>query len=224
MSPIDTPDTDDVTVTIPIFPLEGVLLLPGGDLPLNIFEPRYLAMVRDAMGADRLIGVIQPCACQEKMPEGARPFYEIGCMGRISTFEETKDGRYLINLHGLMRFRVQEHRLHEKGYRVAVVHVRDYIRDFEKPQPLPDCLTRPDLVEKLRPYMQREGLSLDWDLASRVADERFYTLLAMVCPFAPVEKQALLEAATFEDRCRLLKCLLDLSCAEDMTNCPEQPC
>ena len=210
--------------SLPIFPLEGVLLLPGGDLPLNIFEPRYLAMTKAALSGDRLIGIIQPCPCPNKMEVGARPFYMVGCVGRISELEETDDGRLLINLHGISRFHLQSHALHDQGYRIGKVDFDAFEKDLAKPNVLPECLTRSCLVDHLKEYLQKEGLYLDWDLAEQVPDHRFYTLLAMVCPFSPAEKQALLEADTFEDRCQMLKSLLQLACAERAEKPEEFPC
>lgn len=216
---------EDMPVTLPIFPLEGAVLLPGGDLPLNIFEPRYVEMIKAALAGDRLIGMIQPCNCPDKVGAAVRPFYMTGCAGRISSFEETKDGRFLINLHGLARFTLVSHRLLEKGYREAQVDFKQYANDFREPAPLPDCLTRPTLVDKLQDYLSREGLSVDWDAAQHIPDHRFYTLLAMICPFTAAEKQALLEAESFEDRCQMMKCLMDIACAEEEGRpCTERPC
>lgn len=216
--------TDGLTTTIPIFPLEGVLLLPGGDLPLNIFEPRYLAMTKAALAGDRLIGIIQPCPCSEKMAPGARPYYEIGCVGRISSLEETPDGRLLINLHGISRFHLVGHKLNEDGYRMAHVNFEGFENDQRELENLPECLTRCELIDKLKEYLTREGLYLDWDLADQVPDHRFYTLLAMVCPFSPAEKQALLEAPDMKERCRMLKSLLELACAETQNASRDLPC
>lgn len=210
--------------TLPLFPLEGVLLLPEGDLPLNIFEPRYLEMTRAALAGDRLIGMIQPCPCPHKMEEGARPYYTVGCVGRISEVEETSDGRLLITLHGVSRFHLQSHRLHDKGYQIAQVDFDPFKKDLQKLAALPECLTRSCLIDYLKEYLQKEGLYLDWDLAEKVPDHRFYTLLAMVCPFSSAEKQALLEAPTFEERCQLLKSLLELACAEKNEQAKELPC
>jgi Lon protease-like protein len=213
-------------VTIPIFPLEGAVLLPGGDLPLNIFEPRYVAMTKAALAGDRLIGMIQPCQSPEKIAEeNIKPFYTVGCAGRISSFEETPDGRFLINLHGLIRFNLISHRLMEQGYRQADVDFNSYQSDFRECDKLPDELKRPQLIEKIQVYLGREGLSLDWDAASHIPDQRFYTLLAMICPFTPVEKQALLEAPTFKERCKMLKFLMDIACAEEEDRpSVERPC
>lgn len=212
------------TRTLPIFPLEGVILLPGGELPLNIFEERYIAMVKDAMASDRLIGMIQPCPCPHKMHEGARPYYQVGCFGRISYFEEISQGRFLINLTGISRFRILSHTLTEAGYRKALVDVSEFSHDLSDPAPLPECMTREALVKKIQEYMVREGLSIDWDLADHIPDHRFYTLLAMICPFSAAEKQALLEAGNFEERCKTMKCMMDIACAEESSGQQEHPC
>lgn len=212
-------------VNLPIFPLSGVLLLPGGDLPLNIFEPRYVAMIKAALAGDRLIGMIQPCPCSHKFADTVRPFYPVGCAGRISSFEETPDGRFLINLHGVARFELVSHKLTEQGYRMAEADFKAFTDDFREPEALPEHLTRPGMIDKLRDYLGREGLSIDWDLAEHIPDYRFYTLLAMICPFTPPEKQALLEAHTFEERCKMMKCLMDIACAEEEgRNSMERPC
>jgi len=196
------------------------VLLPGGDLPLNIFEPRYVAMTKAALAGDRLIGMIQPCNTDQ-----TKPFYNVGCAGRISSFEETQDGRFLINLHGLIRFNLLSHRMMDQGYHMAEIDFSSYVDDFKECDKLPDELKRPQLIEKIQVYLGREGLSIDWDAASHIPDQRFYTLLAMICPFTPIEKQALLEATNFKERCKMLKCLMDIACAEEENNpCMERPC
>lgn len=216
--------TPDALATIPLFPIEGAILLPNGDLPLNIFEPRYIAMVRAALAGDRLIGMIQPCPCPEKMNEGSRPFYQVGCVGRISSFEETRDGRFLITLHGISRFSLLSHKMNEQNYRVAEVSLENFTNDFSEPAPLPECMTRGCLVEKFQEYLGRHELYVDWDMAEDVPDHRFYTLLAMICPFSPAEKQALLEAPDFEQRCRMMKCMMDIACANDPLSPQDLPC
>lgn len=215
---------DQMPQSVPLFPLEGALLLPGGDLPLNIFEPRYLAMVRAAMQADQMIGMIQPCPCPEKMAPETRPFYRTGCVGKIASIEETADGRFLIHLHGVSRFELLGHALTDQGYRTGVIDVKKYAQDFHEPAPLPECMTRSCLIEKFQQYLSRHDMQVDWDLASHIPDHRFYTLLAMICPFSPAEKQALLEAADFEERCRVLKCLMDIGCADETLSPPDQLC
>jgi Lon protease-like protein len=214
---------DDLPETLPIFPIAGALLLPGGDLPLNIFEPRYLAMTKAALAGDRLIGMIQPCPCPGKTASGARPYYETGCAGRISSFEETGDGRFLINLQGVARFKLQDYELTPDGYFRGHVNFDEFKNDLSDSQCLPKELSGPCL-EKLKVYLDKEGLFVDWDLARHIPDHRFYTLLAMVCPFSPAEKQALLEAGSFAERCQMLKTLLDIACAEDKTLAGDRLC
>lgn len=211
-------NTETATIlTLPIFPLPEVILLPGGDLPLNIFEPRYLAMVRDAMAGDRLIGMIQPYErATIDIAERQAPFYKIGCTGRISSFEELKDGRFLINLHGVSRFELLSHDMTEDGYYQAQVDITNYTDDLRDPEALPECMTRQCLMEKFQEYLEKQELHVDWDMADAIPDHRFYTLLAMICPFTSAEKQALLEAQSFEDRCRMMKCLMEIACAEDV--------
>ena len=210
--------------TIPLFPLEGVLLLPGGDLPLVIFEPRYLAMVRMVMQSHEMIGMIQPCQCPEKISIGARPFYQVGCAGKISSIEETGDGRFLINLCGVARFTLLNHSLTDQGYRLAEVSYQDYAGDFLDPQPLPAGMSRACLTRKLNDYLMRHDMHVDWDQAAHIPDHRFYTLLAMICPFSSVEKQALLEAPDFEQRCQIMKSLMAMACAEETLSGSEHLC
>lgn len=210
---------------LPIFPLPEVILLPGGDLPLNIFEPRYIAMVRQALAGDRLIGMIQPCARHKAEQCTDSLFYKIGCAGRISSFEETKDGRYLINLHGISRFELHSYQLQDDGFYQAEVDFQKFADDLKDPDPLPECMTRHCLVQKFQEYLERQDLHVDWDMADAIPDHRFYTLLAMICPFSAAEKQALLEASNFEERCRMMKCLMEIACAET-PSAPKQelPC
>lgn len=209
---------------IPLFPLEGVILLPGGDLPLNIFEPRYLAMVRAAMQSDQLIGMIQPCPCADKMEAAVRPFYQVGSAGKIVAIEETHDGRFLISLVGISRFNLVSHHLTDQGYRIGQVDFSAYAGDFHEPEALPACMTRACLVEKFEKYLAHHDMQVDWELASHIPDHRFYTFLAMICPFSAAEKQALLEAPDFEARCRMMKCMMDIACAEETLPPHERPC
>ena len=193
----------DLPPEIPVFPLTGVLLLPRGQLPLNIFEPRYLAMVDDAMRTHRLIGMIQPTG------DEANKLFSIGCAGKITQYEETGDGRYLITLTGVSRFKViREHPL-EKGYRRVSVTWTPFEHDLEQVSCLD--MDREKLTHLLRHYFDQEGLSADWDTVAAVADERLITALAMVCPFEPAEKQALLEAACCKTRAKLFFTMLEMA-------------
>ena len=193
--------------TIPIFPLAGVLLLPRGVLPLNIFEPRYLTMVNDALAADRMIGMIQP---REPRSRAEAPeVYRIGCAGRISSFEETADGRYLIALTGVSRFAVADELTTTRGYRRVQVDWSDFKDDLAEAAPI--TLNRDRFIQALVCFFQHNGLQANWDAVRETPDERLITSLAMICPFEPSEKQALLEAPTLAERAALMVTLLEMS-------------
>jgi Lon protease-like protein len=192
---------------LPIFPLSGVLLLPRGRLPLNIFEPRYLAMTRSALAGDRLIGMVQP---SDPAATGHNPpVYPIGCAGRITSFSETDDGRYLITLTGICRFRIREELPLLDGYRRVVPEWSAFARDLENESE--PSFDRERLIERLRAYFQRQQISADWDAISAVSGERLVTSVAMICPFEPSEKQALLEAPDLGQRARLLTAIVEMA-------------
>jgi len=205
-SPFD-PTIEQLPATLPIFPLNGVLLLPGGELPLNIFEPRYLEMTRDALKADRLIGMVQPREGQDEAP--VPEVYRLGCAGRITEFSETDDGRYLITLSGLCRFDIREELPMASGYRIAVPDFAPYYDDFKE---APDgVVDRKRLAESLRVYFRLQSIRADWKAIESARDERVVTTLAMLCPFAPSEKQALLECRDLAERGRVLIALLEMA-------------
>ena len=194
---------------IPIFPLPGVLLLPRGRLPLNIFEPRYLAMTRDALAGERLIGMIQPLdpVLREENP----PLYRTGCAGRITAFSETEDGRHLITLTGVSRFQVREELPLRDGYRRVVPDWSAYADDLDGAAE-PD-FDRDRLVRGLRAFFQRHAIAADWEAIMKTPGERLVTSIAMICPFAPSEKQALLEAPSLDERARLLAAIVEMAAA-----------
>lgn len=194
---------EDLPAVIPVFPLTGVLLLPRGQLPLNVFEPRYLAMVEDALKTDRLIGMIQP----KNM--GEPDLFDIGCAGRITQFEETDDGRYLVTLSGVCRFKIIKEEAQQKGYRRVSVSWSGFEKDMEHMSCLD--IDRSKLTTLLKSYFTQEGLSADWDTVQSVADERLMTALAMVCPLEPGEKQALLEAPCCKTRAQLFFTLVEMA-------------
>lgn len=210
------PSFDQLPQTLPIFPLPGVLLLPRGRLPLNIFEPRYLAMTRDALAGDRLIGMVQP----KPGPDGHRAgdvggaeIYPVGCAGRLTAFAETDDGRYLITLTGFCRFQAKEELpLIQEGYRRVRVDWTGYAADRETAAP--SGLRRTDFESTLAHYFRLYGIQADWTTIKEAPDERLITSLAMICPFAPTEKQALLEAPTLADRARVIQTLIEMAVAE----------
>jgi hypothetical protein len=193
---------------LPIFPLAGVLLLPGGRLPLNIFEPRYLAMTRRALAGPRLIGMIQP-RDDNSVETGQRPVYPVGCAGRLVAFSETDDGRYLITLAGLIRFRVlRELPRDEEGFRWIEPDFASYRNDL---QPSGGGVDRPALLHALKVYFQRHSLEADWSAVEKADDERLVTSLAMLCPFDPSEKQVLLEAADLPLRATAMTAILEMA-------------
>jgi Lon protease-like protein len=202
------PSFEQLPARLPIFPLTGVLLLPRGRLPLNIFEPRYLAMTGDALGAERMIGMIQP---QEGCGDaGDPPLYRIGCAGRITTFSETEDGRFLITLSGVARFAVAEELPREERlYRRVAADWSAFAADLE--EPAEPALDRKRLVAVLKPYFERHGMTADFTAIAASPAERLVSTLAMVCPLPPRDKQALLEAADTAARAHLLMGLMEMS-------------
>ena len=205
-----------------IFPLTGILLLPRGRLPLNIFEPRYLAMIRDALGGERLIGMVQPNEPQDdnRGPRGAAnpPVYPIGCAGRITQFTETDDGRFLVTLTGVSRFRIAAELPLLSGYRRVVPDWQPFAGDREPP-PEPK-FDRARLIRGLKGFFAQRRVSADFEAIEKAPAEYLVTSLAMACPFAPSEKQALLEAADGNERAHLLTALLEMAASEPDTEEP----
>ena len=203
---------------LPIFPLTGILLLPRGRLPLNIFEPRYLAMTRDALGGARLIGMVQPSDPQDDNRGGGGPnppVYAVGCAGRVTQFSETDDGRFLITLTGLSRFRIREELPLLDGYRRVVPEWQPFAHDRERPgKPEFD---RERLIRGLKSYFAQRQIQADFEAIEKAPGEYLVTSLAMACPFAPSEKQALLEAANPDERARLLTTLVEMAATEPPT-------
>lgn len=189
---------------LPVFPLPGVLLLPRGQLPLNIFEPRYLVMVDDALKGDRLIGMIQPRGDEERPA-----LYDTGCAGRITSFEETGDGRYMIVLTGVSRFTVGKELPVEKGYRRVTPDWSGFTADSDPASDV--CIDRQVLKTLLHDFFDLHGISCDWDTIDGAPDEKLVTCLCMVCPFDPGEKQALLEARSCMERAERFMTLLRMA-------------
>ena len=201
------PGFEDLGDTIPIFPLPGVLLLPGGFLPLNIFEPRYLNMTSDALGGDRMIGMIQPRPCENVV--GDHPVYNTGCAGRIVSFEETEDGRYLITLKGVARFNIKQELAPKNGCRLVEPDWRPYSHDLDdNNNDIPD---REDFLKSLKKYFAINKIDANWDAIEEAPCERLVTSVAMICPFEPPEKQALLEAITVPERIKVLTTLVSMA-------------
>ncbi len=200
----------DLPEVLPIFPLPGALLLPRARLPLNIFEPRYLAMLEDVLKtSQRLIGMVQPLA----MPEGraAGRLHHIGCAGRLTAFQETEDGRYLITLSGVSRYRmIEEMAGGFQPYRRAKVDWSSFERDLGRGE-LDDGFDRGEFLDVLARFFETAQLSSDWDSLKEADEEVLVNSLSILCPFDPEEKQALLEAPTLENRRETLVTLMEFA-------------
>lgn len=209
----ESKSVEGAPATLPIFPLSGVLLLPGGRLPLNVFEPRYLNMVNDALASDRMIGMVQPKQPQrDPVPDDAELF-PIGCAGRIVQFAETGDGRILITLAGTGRFRIRSEVRTARGYRRIVADFGAFAADIDGEQGR--ISGRDDLIATIKAYFKVRGLDADWDALAKADDDSLVTSLAMACPFDPGEKQALLECATLPERARMLATLMEMAVLSD---------
>jgi len=209
------PTQSDLPTEFAIFPLPGALLLPHGRLPLNVFEPRYLAMVDDSLAAGRMFGMIQPNVHAPRAPNGPS-LYQIGCLGRLSHFSETEDGRYLITLTGVSRFRVTEELPIRHGYRRVIGDYSPFKADLS-PLGGRSGLDRAALLDALKPFFHMHQIDANWDAIERMPEAMLVTTLAMLCPFDDAEKQALLEAPTEADRAADLLALLRMSVHESDT-------
>ena len=202
----------DLPQVIPVFPLDGALLLPGGELPLRIFEPRYLNLVDDVMAGDRMIGMIQTRAGGER----ARPnLAGVGCAGRITSFNETSDGTYLITLTGVCRFGVGDELSVRTPYRQVRAAFDPFAEDLGDEEVEADQFDRSRFVKALKVYLNRRELDIDWETAESAPLESLVTSLAMGLPFEPAEKQALLEAPSLAARCDALTALLEIDGMDD---------
>lgn len=205
--PGDIVDIGSLSRTIPIFPLTGVLLLPRCLLPLNIFEPRYLAMTRDAVAGSKLIGMIQPTETRSR--ETRPDVYRVGCVGEITSAAETEDGRILITLRGLCRFAVERELEVDTLYRQVEA---DYTRFADDAMSAADGVAdRERLLRALRAFCERHNLPADWDSINAANDDLLVHSLSMICPFTPGEKQALLETPDFAARAEMLTTLLEMA-------------
>lgn len=205
MAIMPIPDLPDV---IPLFPLPGALLLPRAHLPLHIFEPRYLAMLEDALKTpQRLIGMIQPA---EDGTGPNRRLHHIGCAGRLTAFSETEDGRYMITLTGRSRFRLRTELGGFTPYIRGEVDWNGFARDLGPVERDPG-FDRERFFPQLHKYFQAEGLQTDWDSLQDAEDELLINSLAMLCPFEPEDKQALLEAPSLETRRETLVTLIEFA-------------
>jgi hypothetical protein len=209
------PDLESLPDVIPVFPLAGVLLLPGGKMPLNIFERRYLAMTRAAlMDSRRLIGMIQPTGHAEG--ETGPALYPIGCAGRIVSFAETDDGRYLITLDGFCRFRAAGEQPMTGGYRRLAVEFAPYRADIDDryQDRIQPPINRTGVISAGESYFRARNMNINPEALKKLDDGNLVNALSMGCPFTPEEKQALLEAADLAARARLLETLFAMGASE----------
>jgi Lon protease-like protein len=198
---------EDLPPTLDVFPLTGLVLLPRGQLPLNVFEPRYLALVDAALSGTRLIGMIQPTQHEDKVLKPA--LSTIGCAGRLTSYRESDDGRYLITLTGICRFRVAEELTSDAPYRSVKPDFAPFVGDLA---PVGEGdFPRDRLLAALRDYLSRRDLKADWRSVMSAAPETLVNALAMLCPFEPAEKQALLEAPGWLERVDTLIALLEMA-------------
>ncbi|NJO67534.1 MAG: peptidase S16 [Rhodospirillales bacterium] len=212
----DHPASVTLPKILPVFPLEGALLLPHGHLPLHVFEPRYRAMVEAALGLGRMMGMVQPrLGYAHPIPDNAQLF-NVGCAGRIVSFSETDDGRFLITLKGICRFKVAEELPNdESGFRIVQPDFSSFEDDIASNEDA--ALDRPRLLAAAKNYLQTNSISCDWSAVEAASLPAIITSLAMSCPFEPGEKQALLESASLTERGNLLISLFEMALIENET-------
>jgi Lon protease-like protein len=208
---------DALPSVIAIFPLPGALLLPRGQMPLNIFEPRYMAMIEDAIRSDhRLIGMIQPDPAHPG-PDTNRPhLFQVGCVGRITQFAESGDGRYLIQLTGVSRFRVEEELNVITPYRQCKVSYQPFVDDFTARKG-EDEVDRKALLRTLSAFLKANNLKADWGGIENAPNEALVNALAMMSPYDAAEKQALLEALDLKTRAEILIAVTEIELAKSKT-------
>jgi Lon protease-like protein len=201
----------DLPANVAVFPLAAALLLPGGRMPLNIFEPRYLQMVDEVIGTSRLIGMIQPALDGRTRADGEPELCEVGCLGRLTSFAETSDGRYLISLSGVCRFRIGEELTVKTPYRQCriVPFAADLVEDAGASE-----VDRTSLLKAFRQYLEANELEADWESVSRADNATLVNALSMMAPYGPAEKQALLEAADLKTRAETLIAITQMTLAQ----------
>jgi Lon protease-like protein len=208
-------NASDLPRTLPVFPLRGAILLPRASLTLNVFEPRYIALVDYALAGNRLIGIVQPApeAGNAESPKGnSFPLRRVGCVGRITSFAENEDGRVVISLSGVARFRVCRDVEGEEPFRLCQVDFAPYAEDFVSGYG-EDEVDRPRLIATLRSYLTANNLNADWERINSASTERLVNTLSILSPYAPEEKQCLLEAADLRMRAEALIALAEMELA-----------
>lgn len=194
-------NSNQIPTSIPLFPLDNVLLLPFGKLPLNIFEERYLKMALDSLKSHRMIGIIQP-------KNNNNEFFMMGCIGKITSYIETPDYRIVLNLEGVCRFILEEHHLTSKGYYQANINSNSYLEDLNSMEP---NINRADLIQKYSNFFKMKKLEIDKDVLSETSNLQLLSTLAMLAPFNKIDKQAILESPNILERMNTINSILDLN-------------
>ncbi len=203
----------DLPATIPVFPLQSCILLPRSSLPLNVYEPRYLSMVDDVIAGDRIVGIVQPIGSQEESPQSkGHPLRQTGCVGRLSAFSETEDGRLMITLTGICRFELAGECRTARPYRICDANYAPYLKDLVRGHGQ-DAVDWPRFLHILKNYLDARNLTADWDSIQRSPTELLINTLSMISPYGPEEKQALLEAADLKARAEILMALAEMEIA-----------
>ena len=202
----------DLPDQAPVFPLAGALLLPGGRMPLNIFEPRYLEMIDTAIAGSRIVGMIQPRLDGALREDGEPELCETGCLGRITSLAETGDGRYLVSLQGICRFRVLEELPTRAPFRLS--RIGSFVADLSEEKGTGE-VDRAALLKAFRAYLEANSLEADWDSISRAENATLVNALSMMSPYGAAEKQALLEAPDLKTRAETLIAITEMALARD---------
>jgi uncharacterized protein len=202
----------DFPESVPVFPLSSALLLPGGQMPLNIFEPRYMAMVDEAMAGSRLIGMVQPSFADKNELRETPELCEVGCLGRITHFAEVDDGRYHVTLTGVSRFRIEHELPVNTAFRQC--KVLPFLSDLE-PEKGAEQVDRQQLLKAFKSYLDANGMDADWDSVGRANTAILVNALSMMSPYGPAEKQALLEAPDLKTRADTLIAITEISLARN---------
>jgi len=201
-------DPKKIPSSIPLFPLENVLLLPFGKLPLNIFEERYINMVLDSLKSHRMIGIIQP-------KNNNNDFFMMGCIGKITSYIETPDYRLVLNLEGICRFVIHERNLSPKGYYQASIDTSDYLDDLNSLEPMID---RNNLIQKYANFFKMKKLEIDKEVLAETSNLQLLSTLAMLAPFNKIDKQAILESPNIRERINTINSILDLNTFQVVSN------
>ncbi len=199
---------ENIPSSIPIFPLDNVLLLPFGKLPLNIFEERYIKMTLDSLKSHRMIGIIQP-------KNNNNELFQMGCIGKITSYIETPDYRLVLNLEGICRFVLDERNLNARGYYQASINCDDYLEDLNNLEPNID---RANLIQKYSNFFKMKKLDIDKDVLSETSNLQLLSTLAMLAPFNKIDKQAILESPNISSRIETINSILDLNTFQVVSN------